>query len=183
MAKDTAGAELEKYARANGIYDFSGSFEDAAKFCDYRQDLAQSLILSTREAKGWKTPAEAAREFKLPEVPAPESLSSYQARAWYLSQEELIASRLDSSQPLEQVARQAVAIRNELRTTTRNSMADREMAEHLERIEVNLTWEQLYKDAILDKKMSPDKAYEYIITKSMRSRSAVDRCFKFIKNY
>ncbi|NPV90073.1 MAG: hypothetical protein HPY50_04765 [Firmicutes bacterium] len=180
MAKETSAAELQGFARANNIHDFSGDFDDVAKFCDYRRDLAEELILSTKEAIGGKTATEVAEMFKLPERPAPNSLSNYRARVWYLWQESQIRGGLDFSQPLERVARQAFDRRNYLRTTTRESMADREMAEHLFKKEKNKTWEELV-DKQIKRGFLGDAIYIEIIKDSMRSRGLVDGWLKIKK--
>src|SRR5690606_31486175 len=56
----------------------------------------------------------------------PASLSNRETRAWYLSKEMEIPNLLDTSKSLEYQAKQAVEIRNDLRTGARELMAEQE---------------------------------------------------------
>jgi len=60
----------------------------------------------------------------------------------------------------------AVQMRNTIRTTTRTSMKDVEIADFLNTKEVNMTWDEAF--------LKYNGEYEKIIDASMRGRSVVD---------
>lgn len=103
----------------------------------------------------------------------PGTLSNIETRTWYLEQESRIPSLLDKKLSLEQQARQAFELRNQFRTEARELMADRNLAEVLNKTEKNLTWEQL-----VSKKMqegySGDELWKAIIESSQKSRASVN---------
>ncbi len=102
------------------------------------------------------------------------SLSDVGARKWYLSQEEQMPDLIDNSQPLEQQAYQAFFLRNKYRTTARELMANRELAESLYRTDPNLTWSEVVQKQ-LNKGLTGDDIYNAIIQSSQRSRKSVNR--------
>jgi len=107
----------------------------------------------------------------------PGTLSDRTARAFYLSEEARIPSLLDRSLPLEGQARQAFEMRNGLRTQARDLMADRQMADFLNRTEPNMTWNQ-----VVDKysgKYSGDELWYKIIGSSQKSRASVNQQLGF----
>jgi len=73
----------------------------------------------------------------------------------------------------EAAAREAVGMRNTIRTTTRTSMKDVDIADFLNSIEMNMTWDEAFV------KYGGD--YEKIIEGSMRGRGVVDELFKIPK--
>ena len=103
----------------------------------------------------------------------PGTLSNIETRTWYLEQESRISNLLDKKLSLEQQARQAFELRNQFRTEARELMADRNLAEVLNKTEKNLTWEQL-----VSKKMqegfSGDELWKSIIESSQKSRASVN---------
>ncbi|MVP02560.1 RHS repeat-associated core domain-containing protein, partial [Paenibacillus lutrae] len=104
------------------------------------------------------------------------SLSSAAARAWYLEQELLIASRIDSTLKLEQQAFQAFKFRNQIRSQARNLMSDRTLAESLAKTDPNLSWEQVVQKQI-KKGYTGDDIWRAIIESSQRSRKSVNDKF------
>lgn len=50
---------------------------------------------------------------------------------------------LDKTKPLEVQAKQAFNMRNDIRTGTRHSMKDQDIAEFLDKLEPNRTWNML----------------------------------------
>ncbi len=108
------------------------------------------------------------------ELPSAGSLSNVEARSWYLEQERIIPSQLDRSLPLEGQARQAHALRNDARTTARDLMSDRELAEQLSRDNPNLTWDQLVEKTSA-KGFEGDDIFREIIESSQRSRQSVNK--------
>lgn len=108
-------------------------------------------------------------------------MHQFDARKWYLSQEENIPSHLDSSQPLSAQARQAFDLRNKFRLEARELMEDRISADRLNREELNLTWDgllaktsgKLENRGISNPTM--DQIYQEIIKSSHRSRQSVNK--------
>ena len=76
---------------------------------------------------------------RMPEPPEPGSLSDVEARQWYLEAEARIPDLIDRSQPLEQQAQQASALRNQFRTQARNGMSNQALAEQLFESNPNMT--------------------------------------------
>ena len=72
-----------------------------------------------------------------------QSLSNERARQWYRNELARIRNKIDTTRPLAQQARQAHELRNQARTQARNLMSDVRLAEHLNRTQPNLTWEQV----------------------------------------
>lgn len=113
----------------------------------------------------------------LPKPPMPGTLSNYEARKWYLQQEAKIPGLIDDpALTLEQRARLAFDMRNYYRTQARNLMADRKLAERLMLEEPNLTWNQVIQKA-MNKGLTGDDIYLYIIESSQRSRPSVNQQF------
>ena len=102
------------------------------------------------------------------------SLSDLDARKWYLSQEATIPDLIDYSQPLEQQAYQAFSLRNKFRTTARELMANRELAESLYKTDPNRTWQEMIQRQV-EKGLAGDDIYKAIIQSSQRSRTSVNK--------
>ena len=153
------------------------SYDKILKFCGGRRDLAENLVIATKEAVGGKTIPKLVDIFKLPNNPAAGSLSTYQTRIWYKWQESIIGSKLDYSKPLEEVAKDAFEMRNTIRTQARVSMSDQAWAEYLMQNEKNMTFEQLAKRNI-DKGLTGDELWNKIIQSSMSSRDSVNSLFQ-----
>jgi RHS repeat-associated protein len=103
----------------------------------------------------------------------PGTLSNLEAREWYLAREAEIPSALNTKLPLEEQAKQAVSLRNEIRAKARDLMADREEAARLDAEEPNMTWEQVVKK-YKDQGYTGNKLYNKIIESSQKSRSSVN---------
>ena len=107
-------------------------------------------------------------------LPKKGSLDNVSARKWYLNQEEKIPDQLNKNGSLENQARQAHKIRNEIRTMARDIRSDRETAEKITRENPNLTWEEIYTKT--EKKgYTGNDIYRKIIQSSQRSRSSVNQ--------
>jgi hypothetical protein len=74
---------------------------------------------------------------------------------------------------IECAAGEALEMRNSIRTTTRQSMRDTDIADFLNTKEVNMTWE--------DAMSKYNGNYEEIIQASMRGRGIVDVLFQIPK--
>lgn len=168
--------ELAQFAKLNEVKQLPVNFDKILELSGGNMDLAKRLLLSTKEAIPGKTIPELVETFKLAETPAAGSLSGYQTRIWYKWQESLIGSKLDYSKPLEEVARDAFNMRNSLRTTARESMADTEWANHLMSQERNKTFEELVREGT-ERGLSGDALWNKIIESSMKSRGWLDSLF------
>ncbi|WP_168123966.1 RHS repeat protein [Paenibacillus sp. HB172176] len=104
------------------------------------------------------------------------SLSSAAARAWYLEQELLITSRIDTTLSLEQQAFQAFKFRNQIRQQARDLMSDRTLAQSLAKTDPNLSWEQVVQKQI-SKGFKGDEIWKAIIQSAQRSRKSVNDKF------
>ena len=169
---------IEAFAKAGGVEKLAMPPQEIYRFTQGRRDLSESLLLAIPEAYGDEglSVKERAEKYRLPERPEKASLSTYQTRIWYRWQESRIKERLDYSKSLEDVARQAFEMRNEIRTMAREAMADTVWAEYLRGVEENFTWEGLiaYKKA---RGLSGDALWRAVIESSMRSRKSVDGLF------
>lgn len=76
-------------------------------------------------------------------VAQPKTLTDRKARAWYLSKEAEIPSRIDAGLSLEDQAKQAFAMRNYLRSTARELMSNRDLADYLNKSDPNRTWSEI----------------------------------------
>ena len=106
--------------------------------------------------------------------PRPGSLNNAQARQWYLDQLSGIRGRIDTTRSLEQQARQAHGMRNQIRTQTRNAMSDRGLAEALNRTDPHSTWGEIV-NRYAGKGYSGDALWRAIIDSSARSRPSVNQ--------
>ena len=102
------------------------------------------------------------------------TLDNVEARKWYLESETRIPDFIDSSQPLEQQARQAFTLRNQIRTLTRKLMKDRDLAESLDNSDPNLSWNELC-GIYYDRGFRGDDIYREIIKSAQRSRKSVNQ--------
>ena len=183
MVEEKAKAkEIEVYAQEKGVKDLPMTPEEIVRFSGEDLDLARSLIDAIPESYGDEglSLAQRVEKYGLPEKPKPQSLSAYQTRIWYKWQESLIGERLDNSQPLESMARQAFEMRNRIRTQARNAMQDVKWAKRLFAGEGNKTFEDLI-EKYTDRGCLGDSLWEEIIAAAMRSRDNIDRLFNMKK--
>ncbi len=168
---------LDDFTKSNRIKSLPLNSEEILAFTDGNLDIAKNVVEATKEVIPGKTVPELVDIFKLPNDPASSSLSTYQTRIWYKWQESLIGDRLNFSKPLEQVARDAFDMRNEIRTKARISMSDGKLADLLMRKEKNLTFEELVKRN-KDKGFDETELWNKIIRSSMSSRDNVNKLFQ-----
>jgi len=91
-----------------------------------------------------------------------------------------ISSLVDKSNDLEAAAREAVEMRNTIRTTTREAMKDVDIADFLNTKEVNRTFDDLYTEKS-NLFTNQNEIYNAIIESSMKGRGIVDELFKIPK--
>lgn len=166
--------DLVSWASKNRLSNLSRTeLDDIFKFVDNNFDFAKRVANSTKEIQTASTLTELAGKLNLPITPTAQSLTPYQARVWYSWRKSQISTLVNRSNGLEAAAREALEMRNTIRTTTRNSMKDTDIANFLNTKEVNMTWEEA---------MSKYNGnYEEIIQASMRGRGVVDVLFQIPK--
>lgn len=166
--------ELVAFAKAENLNLGEADVKRVLEGFDGNVDFSKRVLLSTKEIVEGKTLKEVAEKLKLPADPAEASLTPYQTRVWYSWRKSLIGSLVDRSQGPEQAARNALNMRNEIRTKARLSMKDTDIADFLNEKELNMTWEQAFEKY--------KGNYEDIISASMRGRGGVDTLFKIPKD-
>ncbi|YCK84560.1 DUF637 domain-containing protein [Pseudomonas sp. D4-18] len=103
----------------------------------------------------------------------PKNLTDREARAWYLSKESEIPARINSSASLEEQAKQAFVMRNDLRSTARELMSNRTLADSLNKTDPNRTWSEIV-NKYSGQGLSGDELWSKIIEKSQSSRASVN---------
>ena len=106
-------------------------------------------------------------------VAQPKTLTDREARAWYLSKEAEIPSRIDAKLSLEYQAKQAFSMRNDLRSTARELMSNRSLADSLNKSDPNRTWSEIV-NKYSSQGLSGDGLWRKIIEKSQSSRASVN---------
>ncbi|MCL2327691.1 MAG: hypothetical protein FWC39_04165 [Bacteroidetes bacterium] len=171
--------EFISWANENRLSNLTKTdLENILKLLDNNIDFAKKVALSTKEIQQAVTPAELAVKLNLPANPTAGSLTLYEARVWYSWQKATIKDMLDKTKSLEEQAIQAFTMRNEIKTTTRDIMKDRDIADFLNKSEPNKTWEDIVTNTTVNKGLSGNAVWEEIIESSMRGRAAVDTIFQ-----
>jgi hypothetical protein len=165
--------DLTTFAQAESLKCAKPQLQQLLDLFENNLDFSKRVLLSTKEIVDSNSIVVIAQHLKLPENPANATLTLYQTRVWYSWQKSLIGKQVDRSKGLEQAAMNAFKRRNEIRTKARLAMRDTDIADFLNKKEVNLTWKQVFK--------KNKGNYEEIILSSMRGRSAVDLLFKIPK--
>ncbi|MDR2992797.1 MAG: hypothetical protein LBV11_03030, partial [Bacillus cereus] len=166
------------WSKGNGLSNLSkADLENILQLLDNDINLAQKVALSTKEIQTASTLTELAAKLKLPVNPAVSSLTPYQARVWYSWRKASIRDMLDKTKSLEEQAKQAFNLRNEIRTGTRSVMKDKDIAEFLNKNEPNRIWEDMITNT-KNKGFSGDDVWEEIISSSMKGRDVVDNIFQ-----
>ena len=173
-------ADLLKFSKINKLKITVQDINTVLKLTQGRKDLAESILLSTKEIIEGKTVSQLIRIFKIKEVPELNSLSNYQARIWYTWQKTKIEKAIAKIKTLEGKAKKAFELRNEYRSATRQYMKDRKLAEYLEVVERNQEWEKLLEKTLKKEDVSGDlnKAYKKIMETSKTGNDGVDYLFK-----
>ncbi|RRJ86689.1 hypothetical protein EG240_15890 [Paenimyroides tangerinum] len=166
------------WASNNGFSHLSRTeLDDIFKFVDNNFDFAKRVANSTKEIQSASSLTELAGKLNLSTNPASKSLTPYETRVWYSWRKANIENMIDKTQTLESQAKQAVNMRNEIRSGARQAMKDSDIADYLDTKELNKTWEQLVQEKI-DKGFIGNAIYEEIISSSMKGRPTVDNVFK-----
>ncbi|WP_338802255.1 filamentous hemagglutinin N-terminal domain-containing protein [Pseudomonas sp. RSB 5.4] len=128
----------------------------------------------TKEGPGAKAIDDSASYAKWwDDLAQPKNLTDREARAWYLSKEAEIPARINSSASLEEQAKQAFDMRNDLRSTARELMSNRTLADSLNKTDPNRTWSEIV-DKYSGQGLSGDELWSKIIEKSQSSRTSVN---------
>ena len=106
-------------------------------------------------------------------LPAGASLTTVEARSWYLAAEAKMLAQIEKTAPLEVQAYQMWGLRNYYRTEARQAMADTNMAADLWRTDPNRTWEAVVKKTY-EQGYRGDALWQEIIASSQRSRTSVN---------
>jgi filamentous hemagglutinin len=101
-------------------------------------------------------------------------LSSVEAREWYVAREADIPTLINKKLSLKEQAKQAFELRNQFRTDARELMADRKLAEKLNREEPNMTWDQVV-EKYKKQDYKGDDLWKKIIESSQKSRQSVNQ--------
>lgn len=102
-------------------------------------------------------------------------LGNKEVRLWYKSKMNEISGKLDNTQPLEQQARQAHFMRNDVRTNARELMADQEARVMLDRDKPNISFDELVRNKERSYGLKGDAAYKDIIRSSRISNKQYDK--------
>lgn len=173
-----AFSELTEFVTKNGInVDRDMLPKVLNELCRGNIDYAERILLSTKQVISGKSVTELVDILNLVEKPALSSLTNYEARVWYSWQKSLIRSKLDFSKPLQEVAREAVDMRNNIRRTARDLMKDQELAQFLDALEPMRTLDELV-ELYKSRGFSGDSLWNEIINASMRGRGGVDILFE-----
>ncbi|MNY32945.1 hypothetical protein D3C86_1671930 [compost metagenome] len=156
------GGIIKKGGQAVQVFATADKALDVAKVGGKGAGTVKAIDDSAAYTKWWR------------DIAQPGTLNDREARAWYLSQEAEIAGRVDRSLPLEEQAKQAFAMRNEVRSTARELMSNRELAEILNKSDPNKTWAEIY-DKYTSAGFSGDNLWRVIIEKSQSSRVSVNQ--------
>lgn len=130
-----------------------------------------------------RKPAPSAEPEEIKQTQNPElgSLTDLEARVFYLKGEEAIAARnqelIAEGVPARDRAIELIRARNDLRTHTRELMADRERAEILNITDPNRTLDELVKRAYSESGLVGDALWEYLAGSASRSRKSVNDRF------
>jgi hypothetical protein len=173
IQKVAALNDLTSFAQAENLSFTKPQLQQLLDLFENNLSFSKRVLLATKEVVDSSNIVAIAQQLKLPENPANATLSLYQTRVWYSWQKSLIGKQVDRSKGLEQAAINAFKRRNEIRTKARVAMRDTDIADFLNKKEVNLTWKQVFK--------KNKGNYEEIILSSMRGRGAVDLLFKIPK--
>ncbi|MBP0943710.1 hypothetical protein [Pseudomonas alliivorans] len=103
----------------------------------------------------------------------PKNLTDRETRAWYLSKEAEIPARINNSASLEEQAKQAFSMRNDLRSMARELISNRTLADSLSKTDPNRTWSEIV-NKYSSQGLSGDKLCAKIIEKPQSSRSSVN---------
>ncbi|MEY4934881.1 MAG: hypothetical protein RIS64_1240 [Bacteroidota bacterium] len=173
IQKMAALKDLTAFAQAETLPFAKPQLQQLLDLFENNLNFSKRVLLSTKEVVDSNSIVALAKHLKLLENPVHGTLTLYQTRVWYSWQKSLIGKQVDRSKGVEQAAMSAFKRRNEIRTKARFAMRDADIADFLNKKEVNMTWKQVFK--------KNKGNYEEIILSSMRGRSAVDLLFKIPK--
>jgi RHS repeat-associated protein len=122
------------------------------------------------------------KSLKTPTNPKSQNLENFQSREWYLKQEKLIHKNIDESLPIREKSMKAFKKRNEIRTKSRDSMADVNEANRLNIKDPNMTLKEIVKK-YYDKGFVGDKLWKKIFDSAIKSRASVNIKMQIEKIY
>lgn len=102
-------------------------------------------------------------------------LSDKAVRKWYIYHDEQIPSLIDKTEPIEEQARQACALRNQNRTNARDLMRDQEKRQKLDLTDPNKSFEELLEYKMAKKGLSRENAINDILATATKTRKSVNK--------
>jgi len=106
-------------------------------------------------------------------APASRSLTNFQARDWYVENVRNIGNNLNTSNSLQDQAKQAFNMRNTFLHQARDAMIDTNLAQNLK---PSSTWNEIVQRYV-DRGFSGDALWQEIINSSMRTNPSVNAIF------
>jgi hypothetical protein len=103
------------------------------------------------------------------------TLSTLDARKWYLKKETEILERIDPNLPLRERAMKAFEVRNQIRTKARDLMKDRTEAARLMREEPNMSLSDIVRHKYQNKGLTGDDLWKDILDSSRKSRTSLNK--------
>ena len=103
------------------------------------------------------------------------TLGNKEVRQWYKYHDEHIPDLLDTSQPLEEQARQACELRNTHRTQARELMKDQKLRKQLDETDPNKPFEELLADKMQRKNQTREQAVQDILNTATKTRKSVNK--------
>lgn len=163
--------QLQQFSKSVGVNSVPTSYDNILSICGNRKDLSERLIKAIPQSYGDEglTLIERVKKHNLLSDPQKKSLNIYETRIWYKWQESMIYKRLDYSKPLEDVAKQAYKMRNNIRTKARLLMSDTNWSQYLFENEKNRTFDDIV-NYYKFQGYGGDDLWNIIIEKSMTSR-------------
>ena len=103
--------------------------------------------------------------------------NSKKVREWYVKQVSEIAARIDKTLSLEEQAKYAFNLRNNLKIQARIAMTDKETAQELNERRPVPNFEELLKDKMMRKALSRQEAIEDILKTATTTNEDVNKEF------
>ncbi|CAB3661281.1 hemagglutinin repeat-containing protein [Achromobacter aegrifaciens] len=173
--KTATGDEANRYFASIGLVPVvGGMLKKGGQAVHVFAEVEKSLDVGRVAGGGAKAIDDSAAYTKWwDNIAQPRTLTDREARAWYLSKEAEIPSRIDAGLSLEDQAKQAFAMRNDLRSTARELMSNRDLADSLNKSDPNRTWSEIT-NKYSSQGLSGDDLWRKIIEKSQSSRESVN---------
>lgn len=104
-------------------------------------------------------------------------LDNYHTRRWYKTHNDNIPNLIDKSQPMEQQAQQAHALRNKYKWQARELMEDQEQRKELDDKYPLETFEETVKRKMDSKNITREQTIEDIVTTAPKTNKKINKSF------